>query len=191
MIRTIPTVLLLLAVLSPAAHAKGNQVEFSQVQKECVRVGPITYGPGGRWASCRVTRGRWVATMDFMDLYQAQYCLGKKEKCDQRALVIFSNRAYKPSAKALLVRVDSGDTEYDDPVVVSGPKGRFMVVTAHSPTGADAKSYYRWHNEQWVPVAGIVAKELAAHFPDKLTMINPSPRTPPLPTTGGSSPTGG
>jgi len=151
--RIISALPLLVALLPLSVHAKGNQVEFAGVQKECVQVGKITFGPGGRWANCHVTRGRWVATIDFTDLYQAQYCLGKNEQtCDQRAMVIFANRAYKPTAKVLLTRIDKGGTEYDDPLVVSSPNGRAMVVTARTPNGADTKNYYRWQTDHWIPM---------------------------------------
>ena len=143
--------LLLVALVATPVYAAGDVTKFEGVQQECAQVGDITFGPGGRWASCNVTRGRWIATLNFMDLYQAQYCLGKNEEaCDQRALVIFSNRAYTPDAKALLVRIDEGAMEYDDPLVVISGDESVMSISAHSPAGVVAKSYYLWRIDHWV-----------------------------------------
>lgn len=147
--------LILMMAVSTAAHTAGDLTPFAGVQEECAQVGNITFGSNGRWASCRVTRGRWIATLDFMDLYQAQYCLGKNvsknvDTCDQRALVIFSNRAYTPDAKALVVRIDEGTTEYDDPMVVASGDESIMSVSAHNSAGILAKSYYLWRTDRWV-----------------------------------------
>lgn len=169
--RTLSALLLLVALAPLPLHAKGKPVAFAGIQKECVQVGKITFGPGGRWANCQVTRGRWVATIDFMDLYQAQYCLGKDEQtCDQRALVIFSNRAYKPTAKALLVRVDKGGTEYDDPMVVSSSNGRAMLITTRTADGAGEMTYYRWRTDRWIPMAEKDGQDFFTDLPDKVTV---------------------
>lgn len=147
------TILLLMAALSPSVHAADEVTGFDGVQVECAQVGGITFGPGGRWPSCHVTRGRWVGTIDFIDLYQAQYCLGKTgESCDQRAQVIFGNRAYTPEAKALLVRIDPGATAYDDPLIVISGDERVMSLSAHDPAGALSKSYYLWRSDHWMPM---------------------------------------
>lgn len=163
--------LILMMVVSTATHAAGDMTQFAGVQEECAQVGNITFGPNGRWASCRVTRGRWIATLDFMDLYQAQYCLSKNvsnnvEACDQRALVIFSNRAYTPDAKALMVRIDEGATEYDDPMVVASGDESIMSVSARNSTGILAKSYYLWRTDHWVAMdAKSWLNGLSAHLP--------------------------
>ena len=60
---------LLVAVTLPA-HALGDLTAFPMLQRECVRVGGIGYGPQSRWPDCRVTKGRWFATLGFTDLYQ-------------------------------------------------------------------------------------------------------------------------
>lgn len=147
--------LMLAALVSTPVHAAGDSVPFAGVQQECVQVGDITFGPGGRWANCRVTRGRWFATLDFLDLYQVQYCLGKNaETCDQRALVIFANRAYTKDAKALLVRIEDGATEYDDPLVVGSDQETVMGVSTRNPAGDVAKSYYLWRTDHWVAMDG-------------------------------------
>lgn len=157
---------LLLALLPLSVHAKSNQFEFAEVQKQCVQTGTITFGPKGRWASCHVTRGRWLATIDFTDLYQAQYCLGKDEQsCDQRAMVIFANRAYKPKAEVLLVHLDKGGTEYDDPLVVSSPDGRAMMVTTRTQNGSEAKNYYRWRSDRWMPMAEKDGQQFFSYLP--------------------------
>lgn len=160
--------LLLVVLLTPPVHAAGDLVPFAGVQEECVQVGDITFGPGGRWASCHVTQGRWLATIDFMDLYQAQYCLGKNaETCEQRALVIFANRAYKPEAKALLVRIDDGAVKYDDPLVVISDGESVMAVSMHNPAGGVVNSYYLWRGGQWIAMdAQGWLHGLSAYLPD-------------------------
>ena len=40
-------------------------VPFEGVQRDCRQVGGITFGAKAKWANCHVTRGRWVATIDF------------------------------------------------------------------------------------------------------------------------------
>src|SRR5512133_776147 len=101
--------LLIAAVVSSPVHAGGNVTKFEGVQEHCVQVGKIKFGAKARWANCSVTRGRWVATLDFIDMYQAQYCLGKVAGvCEQRAQVLFGNRAYTPKAKMMLQRIDPG-----------------------------------------------------------------------------------
>lgn len=149
----IMTSLLLMAALSPSAHAAGDTTKFEGVQVECAQVGEITFGTSGRWPGCRVTRGRWVGTINYIDLYQAQYCLGGDTgTCDQRALVIFGNRAYMPEAKALLVRVDTATTEYEDPLIVISGDERIMSLSAHDATGAMSKNYYLWRTDHWIPM---------------------------------------
>lgn len=145
--------MLLMALMVTQVYAADDVIKFAGVQQECAQVGNITFGPDGRWASCHVTRGRWVATLDFMDLYQAQYCLGHDAKtCDKRALVIFANRAYTLEAKALLVRIDDGATEYDDPMVVISENESIMSISARSAAGVEAKHYYLWRTDHWVVI---------------------------------------
>lgn len=145
------TLLLLSALVSTPVHAAGDLIPFAGVQEKCVQVGDITFGPDGRWAGCHVTRARWVATIDFLDLYQVQYCLGMRAKaCDKRALVIFANRAYTPEAKVLLVRMDGGSMKYEDPLVVLSDNETVMSVSARNATGIVAKSYYLWRTDHWV-----------------------------------------
>ena len=65
---------------------RGNVIKFEGVQEHCVQAGKIKFGAKAKWSDCSVTRGRWVVTLDFIDMYQAQYCLGKGAgECDQRA----------------------------------------------------------------------------------------------------------
>lgn len=163
--------LLTLMLLSPA-HAADDVLKFDGVQQACVQVGEITFGPGGRWAHCHVTRGRWLATMDFLDLYQAQYCLGRNaETCDQRALVIFGNRAYTPEAKALLVHIVDGNMEYDDPLVVIVDDESVMGVSAHGPAGEVRKNYYLWRDDHWVAMdAQGWQRDLAARLPGGMSV---------------------
>lgn len=143
--------LLLWAVVSTPAYAAGKVIKFEGVQEACVQVGDITIGPDGKWKNCRVTRGRWLGTIDFLDLYQAQYCLGKDAAaCDKRALVIFGNHAYSPDAEAMLVRLDDGAMEYDDPLLVMIGDALVMGVSAHTPDGDIKKSYYLWRTDRWI-----------------------------------------
>lgn len=145
--------LLLVALTSFSVNATENVTKFEGVQQKCVQVGKITFGPAGRWASCDVTRGRWVATLDFLDVYQAQYCLSNKAKnCDKRALVIFANRAYTPDAKVLMVRIDDGAAKYDDPLVVASDDESIMSISVHNSAGGMAKYYYLWRTDHWVEI---------------------------------------
>lgn len=161
-------VLALLASTQVNAQISNKVIPFAGVQEECVQVGEISFGAGGRWASCRVTRGRWVATIDFLDLYQAQYCLSKKaDVCDKRAMVIFANRAYTPEASVLMVRVDDGGMEYDDPLVVINGDDSVMSVSAHNVAGVVTKSFFLWHADHWVPMSGQTwLPDLSAYIPD-------------------------
>ncbi len=108
-------------------------VPFEGVQYECRQVGGISFGANGRWADCHVTRGRWVATIDFLDIYQAQYCLGNTpESCEQTAQVIFANRAYTPDATVLLTRLDEAGTSYIDPLIVNSDNDSVMSMTSRN-----------------------------------------------------------
>jgi len=142
--------LLASAAVSLPAHA-GDRVKFDGVQEHCVKVGAIKFGVNERWASCRVTKGRWFATLDFIDMYQAQYCLGKDDEgCERRALLVFANRAYKPDAQLILQHLDAGAAQYDDPVVVQTAYGDVFTLTARLPGGAETKSFYLWHSGRWM-----------------------------------------
>jgi hypothetical protein len=107
-----------------------------------------------------------------MDLYQAQYCFSKNasnnaDHCDQRAMVIFSNRAYTPDAKALVVRIDEDATEYDDPMVVASDDESIMSISAHNSAGILVKSYYLWRTDHWVAMdAQGWLSGLTAHLPN-------------------------
>ncbi len=145
-------ILLMLVILASShVHAKNDVIPFAGVQSECMQVDDITFGSSGRWASCNVTRGRWFATIDFLDMYQAQYCLGKeKGVCDRRAMVLFANRAYTPDAKVLLAKVDDGAVKYDDPRVVAFSDETIMGLSMLSAAGAVAKSFYLWRTDHWM-----------------------------------------
>jgi len=145
--------LLLSALVSSPVYAKGDVVKFEGVQEQCVQAGKIKFGAKTKWTDCSVTRGRWVATLDFIDMYQAQYCLGKVAgECDQRAFTLFGNRAYTPNAKVMLQRIDPGATVYDDPRLVQTKYGDILTLAAHFPDGSVSKTYYRWQSGQWKPV---------------------------------------
>lgn len=126
-------------------------VPFEAVQNECKQVGGIKFGANAQWENCHVTRGRWVATIDFLDIYQAQYCLGSTpESCQQRAQVLFANRAYTPDATVLLVRLDEAGTSYADPLIVNSDNDSVMGMTSHNAAGAVTTQYYVWRTGHWV-----------------------------------------
>ena len=151
--RIISAFLLITAALSLPVHARDNAIKFDGVQEHCVQVEKIRFGVNNRFSDCRVTKGRWFATLDFIDMYQAQYCLGKGGGgCDQRALLVFANRAYTPNAKVILQRIDPGIVEYDDPQLVQTKYGDILTLSARFPDGSSSKSYYRWHAGRWIQV---------------------------------------
>ena len=158
--------LLLAALVSPPVHA-GDVTKFEGVQERCVQVGKIKFGPNAKFTQCNVTKGRWVATLDFIDMYQAQYCLGKVAgECEQRAFLLFGNRAYTPNAKLMLQRIDPGATEYDDPRLVQTKYGDILTLSARQPDGSESKSYFRWQSGRWAPVESRAwLRELAKQLP--------------------------
>lgn len=175
--------LVVMVMASFRAHAAGDTIPFAGVQEECVQVGEITFGPNGRWANCHVTRGRWFATIDFLDLHQAQYCLGKNtNSCDQKALVIFANRAYTPDAKVLLIRIDEGTMEYDDPLVVISDNENVMSVSSHNAAGVVVKNYYLWRTDHWLPIEAQGWLPGVSAFLPVGTSVRSSPALPDLET---------
>ena len=141
------------AVVSLPVHAREAVTKFEGVQERCVQVGKIKFGPNAKWSECRVTKGRWVATLDFIDMYQAQYCLGKGDgECEARALLVFGNRAYTPDARLMLQRIDPGAAQYEDPMLVQTPYGDILTLSARLPGGGEIKTYYRWKSRRWIPV---------------------------------------
>lgn len=143
----------LAALLSSPAHARGVNVEFSKVQQGCVETRDITLGPKGRWAECRVIRRDWVVTIGLLDFYQVQYCLGGSSgTCEQRALLIFANRAYNPEARLVLQRIDSGATQYGEPLVIDTREGTVLVISAQRPDADEVRRHYLWQGSRWVPV---------------------------------------
>jgi len=143
------TLCISVACISPAG-AIGDLASFERIHSECVSAGEVSFGPQGRWAECRVSKGRWFSTIGHIDFYQTQYCLGNGgEGCAQRALLLFANRAYTPVAKMTLGRLDPGDTEYADPVVRLTPYGRILAIEAQRPGRPAEHSYYLWQDERW------------------------------------------
>lgn len=165
--------LLLISVASLPVHAKGNVVKFEGVQEQCVPVGKIKFGANASWADCHVTKGRWFATLDILDMYQVQYCLGKGDgTCEQRAFLVFANRAYTPDAKVLLQRIDPGEAEYDDPLLVETKYGDVLTLTARFPDGRASKSYYLWRRDRWEPLdANGWLRELSRLLPKGMTIV--------------------
>lgn len=159
--------LLFAAVVSSPAYARSDEVKFDGLQMHCVQAGKIKFGANAKWSDCSVTRGRWAVTLDFIDMYQAQYCLGNVAgECDQRAFTLFGNRAYTPNAKVMLQRIDPAGTEYDDPRLVQTKYGDILTLGAHFADGTETKNYYRWHAGKWIPVESRAwLKELARQLP--------------------------
>ena len=128
-------------------------VPFEAVQYECKQVGGIKFGANAQWESCHVTRGRWVATIDFLDIYQAQYCLGSTpDGCQQRAQVLFANRAYTPDATVLLVRLDEAGTSYAEPLIVNSGNDSVMSMASHNIASVVATQYYVWRTDHWAAI---------------------------------------
>lgn len=145
--------LALAVLLSPPAHARGVNVEFSKVKEGCVETRDITFGPKGRWAECRVTRRDWVVTIGLLDFYQLQYCLGGSSgDCEQQALLIFANRAYNPEARLVLQRIDPGATQYGEPLVIETREGTALMISAQPPGADEVRRHYLWQGSRWVPV---------------------------------------
>jgi hypothetical protein len=146
-----PISLIMTAIFSTCIYASEDTAELSIIQNECAQVGGISFGAGQSWSDCHVTKGRWVATIGLTDMYQAQYCLGNgKDACDQRALVLFGNRAYTPKAKMLVQRIDPSSTTYDDPIVILNDYGRIMAISANFSDGSVSNNYYVWQTDKWV-----------------------------------------
>ena len=136
-------------IAQPQAPAL-ETIPFEAVQYECKQVGGIKFGANAQWENCHVTRGRWVATIDFFDIYQAQYCLGSTSYgCQQRAQVLFANRAYTPGATVLLARLDDAGTSYTDPLIVNSDDNSVMSMTSRNADGVVATQYYVWRTDHW------------------------------------------
>ena len=160
-------ILLLAAVVSLPAHARDKAIKFEGVQVNCVQTDKIKFGANAQWSDCRVTKGRWIATLEFIDMYQARYCLGKGDgECAARALVLFGNRAYTPDAKVMLQRIDPGATGYEEPRLVQTKYGDILTLSARFADGHESSSYYRWHSGRWLPVESRAwLRELAKQLP--------------------------
>lgn len=166
--RIIFTFLIMTAITTTLPARAGNDVTaFPLSYKECVVVGDITIGKDGRWAHCHATKTGWFGTIGLLDFYQTQYCLGAKaEDCDQRAQLIFENRAYTPDAKLLLQRVDAGDAQYDDPKMVDTEQGMVMMLVVHTSGNVDVRRYYLWQTDHWQPLdAQAWQRDIAEQLP--------------------------
>lgn len=136
----------------PESRAVDREVAFDLIQNECVHAGAVASAALGRSATCVVTRGRWFSTIEHDDFYQAQYCWRAKasaESCQQRGLLLFANRAYTPTARLTLERIDPAGTSYDDPQVYVTAYGYVLSLTVRPAPGAAQTSYYRWQNDRW------------------------------------------
>ena len=152
------------------AHA-GDQTAFPLSNEQCATVGDITLGAKGRWTHCKVIKNGWYATIDDLDLYQSQYCLGNKAGvCKQHAQLLFANRAYTSKAKLLLQQVDSASTAYDDPMTVNTGHGVIMMLAKH--IGSVTRStYYYWQANQWLPIETQVwQRQLPQYLPKNVVL---------------------
>jgi hypothetical protein len=171
-------VFLIVTVLagSATANAGDDSTTFPLSNEQCAAVGDITFGANGRWAHCKVIKNSWYATIDDLDLYQSQYCLGNKAGvCKQHALLLFANRAYTSKAKLQLQRVDSGSTAYDDPMTVNTESGVIMMLAKHIGS-VTSSTYYYWQANQWLPIESQAwQRQLPQHLPkDVLLRAKPS-----------------
>ena len=180
------------AVLDKAAQGKvvvdkavvdKNKVEFARVQSECVQSADITFGPQGRWASCRVTRAGFVATIGLQDFYYAHYCLANKAGnttttttgttttnttggCDRQAQVVFRNRAYRPEAFVDMVRIDPPGTGYDIPLLIGSDTESALVTGVRFSDQSEAeRSYFIRRQDRWEPIE---ARAWLRHLPERL-----------------------
>lgn len=71
---------------------------------------------------------------------------------EQHGLLLFANRAYTPTARLPLERIDLAGTTYDAPQVHVTPDGYVMRLTALPPRGAPQTSDYRWQDDRWLAV---------------------------------------
>ena len=171
MMRIALAFMLLTTIFPSAVHARNDITKFEGIQERCAQVGDVSFGPKGRWPACRVTNGRWLATIGIVDIYRAEYCLGKADGgCDQRALMLFANRAYTADARLLVQRIDPGATRYDDPLLVETQYGTMMVLPARIPGGAESNSYHVWRTGRWLPVESKAwLRELSMRLPKGMT----------------------
>lgn len=149
---------LLAWLLVPDVRAAGRDVAFDLIQSQCLGAGKVSRAALGNAAACAVTRGRWFSTIGHDDFYQAQYCLrarAQAAKCRQRGLLLFANRAYTPTARLTLERIDPAGTSYDDPQVHVTPDGYVMRLTVRPPRGAPQTSDYRWQDDRWQAVKAL------------------------------------
>lgn len=161
-------IFLVLAGLAAApAQAGGDQADFALVLKQCVPAGGVSFGPQGRWAECRLEARDWVVTIDPLDFYQVQYCLGGSGgECERRAWLLFANRAYHPAARLVLERMDPGATRYEPPLVVRSGRNVILELAAAAPGAPAARSHYLWQGGRWVPVENRAwLRELAPRLP--------------------------
>lgn len=146
--------LVFLAIAAPA-HGAAAAAPFPALQEKCVEVGVVTLGERGRWSHCAVTHARWMATVDLIDQYQVHYCLSRRAAgCERRALLVFGNRAYTPHAKLLILRMDPGSAEYEEPLLVKTEYGRLLALAVALPERRREIAYHVWRGGRWRPVDG-------------------------------------
>lgn len=148
----IATFALFALLAAPDSRAADQDLPFDKIQSECVPAGTATRAALGGSATCTLTKGRWFSTIEHDDFYQAQYCLraaADAASCQQRGLLLFANRAYTPTARLTLERIDPAGTSYDDPQVYVTAYGHVLGLTVRPTQGAAQTSYYRWKDDRW------------------------------------------
>jgi hypothetical protein len=160
--------------------------EFSEVQKNCVRSRFTPFGKAERWKSCRLEHTGFVGTIavpgaGLQDFYYANYCLIRSgHRCDQQALLIFSNRAYRSEAVLRLARLDPAGTRYKVPLMIGTEMESALAITVQAPGGtAPMPQYFGWRNSRWVGIEpGDWAKQLAVKLPEGLAARIPAGAMP-------------
>lgn len=141
------------------SNASPEYFEFSSVQNACVRTIVTAFGQGGTWRSCRLESAGFVGTMavpgsGLQDFYYASYCLVRSgQRCDRQALLVFSNRAYRPEAVLRLARLDPAGTRYTAPLLIGTAKESALALTIQPPgSAAQQRQYFGWRGSRWVGI---------------------------------------
>jgi len=140
-------------------NASPEYFEFASIQKNCVRTRFTPFGKAEKWKSCKLESHGFVGTIEvpgqgLQDFYYAMYCLSKSSRrCDRQALLVFSNRAYRPEAVLRLARLDPAGTRYQVPLLIGTDIENALAITATTPAGeVTGRQYFGWINSRWVMV---------------------------------------
>lgn len=183
------------ACAAAAAGEAAAPLEFARIQESCVVTAAIDFGPQSTWKQCRLERAGFISTIGLRDFYFAQYCLIKTgSKCDKQALLVFSNRAYRPEAELHLHRLDAPGTRYETPLVIGDASQNVLALSAIAPAkGQVQRQFFVWSDAAWMPVDGeawrkdlpqqtreqVAARLPRGWMPDPQTMAWPLPACKP------------